>query len=324
MKRVGNLFSGIIDPENLRLAFWKASKGKRHREDQRHFQDNLEDNLAELRQGLVDGNYPIGEYRQFTIFDPKERVICAASFPERVLHHALMNVCEPYFDKWLIFDSYACRKGKGQLAAVNRAKDFAGKFQYYLKCDFRKYFDTIPHRGLKTALRDKIKDESVIYWFDKIIDCYCTESGTGLPIGNLSSQHFANLYLDGLDRKYRPYVRYMDDFVIWGDSTAELRDIRDEIRTFSCNELGLELKNPPHINRTEYGMDFLGMRVFPCGIALNRQSRSRYQWKVKYFARLFDSGVISEREYQLHLEALTAFTDMADFKAWRKGLFRVQ
>ena len=103
----------MIEPDNLRLAFLKASCGKRMRDDQRLFQRNLDDELARLRKGLEEGSYPIGDFTRFTIYDPKEREICAASFGERVLHHAIMNVCEPYFDSWQIFDSYASRKGKG-------------------------------------------------------------------------------------------------------------------------------------------------------------------------------------------------------------------
>ena len=125
MKRVGHLFDAVIERDNLLLAFWKASRGKRVRDDQRCFASNLEEELAKLRDGLLSGEYPIGDFRRFTIYDPKEREICAAAFGERVLHHALMNVCEPYFEKWLIFDSYACRAGKGQVVAVKRAQHFA-------------------------------------------------------------------------------------------------------------------------------------------------------------------------------------------------------
>ena len=121
MKRIGHLFECVVEPENLRLAFVKASRGKRQRADQMAFQRNLDEELHRLREGLLAGDYPIGNYRRFTIWEPKEREICAASFGERVLHHALMNVCEPYFDRWLVFDSYACRQGKGQLKAVQRA-----------------------------------------------------------------------------------------------------------------------------------------------------------------------------------------------------------
>ena len=200
MKRIGNLFERVIDPENLRLAFLKASRGKRHRVDQQAWQSNLEENVVRLRDGLMRLDYPIGDYRRFTIYEPKEREICAASFGERVLHHALMNVCEPYFDKWLVFDSYACRVGKGQKDAFVRARQFAHRYRWFLKCDFRKYFDSIPHDRLKAMLARRFKDPMVLAWLGRIIDSYEKTPGRGLPIGNLTSQHLANLYLDPLDR----------------------------------------------------------------------------------------------------------------------------
>ena len=120
MKRVGNIFDAVVERENLRDAFLKASRGKRHRLDQRQYADNLDNELDRLREGLLNVDYPVGNYRRFKIYDPKEREICVAPFGERVLHHALMNVCEPWFDKWLVFDTYACRAGKGQLRAVRK------------------------------------------------------------------------------------------------------------------------------------------------------------------------------------------------------------
>lgn len=183
MKRIGKIFEEIVDYDNLRLAFWKASRGKRSRDDQISFGRNLDDELARLRDGLRNLNYFIGDFKRFTIYDPKEREICAATFGERVLHHAIMNVCESYFDKWLIYDSYACRKGKGQIAAVKRAREFAGKYTWFMKCDFRKYFDSIPHDRLKFALARKFKDRKVLDWFYKIIDSYEKTKGRGLPIG---------------------------------------------------------------------------------------------------------------------------------------------
>ena len=158
MKRAGNLFDAIVDRENLLLAFSKASRGKADRPDRLAFAANLRDEIEALRAGLLDGTYPIGNYTQFTIRDPKERVITAAPFRERVLQHAIFNVCEPWFDKWMVFDTCASRKGKGQKAAVERARAFAGRYLWFLKCDFRKYFDSIPHEGIRGMLRRKFKD----------------------------------------------------------------------------------------------------------------------------------------------------------------------
>ena len=174
MKRAGHLFEAVVEPANLELAFWKASRGKRARADQRAFAANLAEELARLREGLIDGTYPVGDYRRFTVYEPKERVICAAAFRERVLHHALMNVLEPWIEKWLIYDTYACRKGKGQLAAVQRAQRFARKYRYFLKCDIRKFFDSVPHEGIEEMLERKIKDRRVVSWLMKIVDTYET------------------------------------------------------------------------------------------------------------------------------------------------------
>ena len=331
MKRVGHLFEKVIEPDNLRLAFWKASRGKRCRGDQRHFQQNLDRELARLREGLIAGNYPIGDFRRFTIYDPKEREICAASFGERVLHHALLNVCEPFFDKWLIFDSYASRKGKGQVAAVARARLFAHRHAWFMKCDFRKYFDSIPHDRLKSALARRFKDPFLLGWFIRIIDSYEKMPGKGLPIGSLTSQHLANFYLDPLDRfgadvqsgLHITYLRYMDDFVYWSNDKTVLLDFRGRLVGFVRDALGLELKQEPFINRTRNGMDFLGMRLFPNVARLGRTSRVRYRRKLNAYDAAFKRGEWSELEYQMRVTALTAFTEHADARAWRRNILAV-
>jgi len=125
MKRVGQLMAAVVEPDNLRLAFWKAARGKADRAEVRQYRANLDGELAALRFGLLEGSYPTGHYRRFVVHDPKRRTIHAAAFAERVLHHALMNVCEPAFERMAVADSYACRKGKGQWAAVRRAESFA-------------------------------------------------------------------------------------------------------------------------------------------------------------------------------------------------------
>ena len=323
MKRVGNIFDAVVERENLRDAFLKASRGKRHRLDQRQYADNLDNELDRLREGLLNVDYPVGNYRRFKIYDPKEREICVAPFGERVLHHALMNVCEPWFDKWLVFDTYACRAGKGQLRAVKRAAQFAARHAWFLKCDFRKFFDSIPHAGLKKMIARKFKDPFVVAWFERIIGGYEKTEGRGLPIGNLTSQHLANLYLDPLDRLCQgAYVRYMDDFVLWSDSKEELKRKREEIIAFARETLGLELKGEPFINRTRLGMDFLGLRVFPNSIRLAKSSRQRFVRKADRYARLLAEGEMDETTYQSRITALTAFIAEADSRGFRQEYFR--
>ena len=179
-----------------------------------------------------------------------------------------MNVCGPHFERWMIFDSYASRKGKGQLRAVRRAQEFAGRNRWFLKCNIRKFFDSIPHGRLLAKLESKIKDTFVLDWFENLVGTYEKSPGRGLPIGNLTSQYFANLYLDGMDRLASPYVRYMDDFVFWGNDKDSLLSLRDRVETFASVELGFELKQMPFVNRTRAGIDFLGFRVFPDCVAL--------------------------------------------------------
>lgn len=328
MKRIGHLFEAVVETENLRMAFWKASRGKQNRPDQRAYAARLEEEVERLRLGLLQGDYPVGDYTRFTVYDPKERVICAAAFRERVLHHALMNVCEPLVDRWLVFDCYACRVGKGQARAVRRAQAFARENEWFLKADIRKFFDSVPHEGQKALLRRKFKDGRLLDWFDRIIDTYETAPGRGLPIGNLTSQHFANLYLDPLDRfvketlRVEGYVRYMDDFVLWGGEKEGLKDARGKIGAFVAERLGLELKAEPYINRMRHGMDFLGLRVFPGTVRLNRRSKVRFAEKSRRYEWLLAQGRWSERTFQARMTALTAFARQADTLAWRKRFFR--
>ena len=317
MRRVGGLFERIVEPENLRLAFWKASRGKAARQDQQTYRANLGIELERLRTGLFDGTYPVGDYKRFVIHEPKQREICAAAFRERVLHHALMNVCEPFIDRWLIDQTYACRRGLGQGAAIQRAQAYARRRGWYLKCDFRKFFDSIPHEGMMRMLERRFKDKAVIRWFGRIVDTYQTKPGLGLPIGNLTSQYLANLYLDRLDRlvaeghatttsgKTVDYVRYMDDFVYWSDDKGLLRALRDEVVQWSAQTLGLTVKAEPQINRTCHGMGFLGRRVYPNGVRLSRSAWRRFQRKTAGYERLFAIGTISEATLQERVTALT-------------------
>ena len=325
MKRVGNIFGAVVERDNLRDAFLKASRGKRSRPDQRRYAENLDVELERLREGLLNVDYPVGGYSRFMIYDPKEREICVAPFGERVLHHALMNVCEPFFDRWLVFDTYACRKGKGQLRAVRRAARFAARHTWFLKCDFRKFFDSVPHEGLKRMVARKFKDPFVVAWFERIVAAYEKTPGRGLPIGNLTSQHLANLYLDPLDRVCSgAYVRYMDDFVLWSDSKEELKAKRAEIVAFAREALGLELKGTPFINRTALGMDFLGLRVFPNRVRLAKGSRQRFVRKADAYARALAEGAMDEATYQRRITALTAFVQQADSAAFRRRYFRAR
>lgn len=324
MRRVGQLYERIAEPENLRLAFWKACRGKRDRPEVREYGDRLGENLARLRSQLQEDGVEIGHYRFFTVRDPKERRICAASFPERVLHHAIMNVCEPVLERYAIHDSYACRTGKGMHAAVRRAQAFAQAFPWYLKLDVQRYFDSVHHETLLVLLERRFKDRRLLHLFRAIISTYETAPGRGLPIGNLISQHCANLYLGPLDHgvketlRVRGYVRYMDDFVLWGDAKKALQDKRSEVAGFLGERLKLTLKENAQLNRSAIGLPFLGYRVFPSYVTLGLRARRRFARKLRAYERRWFGGGWSEGDLQRHVEPLLAYVRFADTRGLRR------
>jgi hypothetical protein len=324
MKRVGNLMADIAAVDNLRLAFWKAAKGKQGKADCRRFAADLEANLERLAMGLLSGCVQVGDYHYFRIHDPKERLICAASFRERVLHHALMNVCEPVLERAAVSDSYACRKAKGCLAAVERAGQFARQHGWFVKMDVRKYFDSVDHDVVGRLLERRFKDAALLRLLGRIVDSYHTRPGRGLPIGNLTSQHLANFYLEPLDRfvkeelRRRAYVRYMDDFVIWGHTRGELREALDRVRDFLAAVLKLDLKSNASLNRTALGMDFLGYRVFPKRLRLARRSKVRFARKFRRYERAWAVGQWTELQLQQRMAALATFLLPADSRQYRK------
>lgn len=327
MKRAGDLLPAIAEPANLRLAFWKAALGKAARPEVVAWRARLGENLAAMRSGLLAGDVPVGDYQFFTIHDPKERLICAASFGERVLHHALMNVCEPLFERRLIHDTYACRKGKGRIVALARAQHFARVHGWYLKLDVRKYFDSVDHAALLRLLGRVVKDRAVLGLFGRIVGSYSTAPGRGVPIGNLTSQHFANLYLGELDQFVKRrlgaggYIRYMDDFVLWADDRKVLKQWARDIAGFLHDQLGLDCK-PPQVNRVERGMPFLGCRLFPHRLRLDRRGRRRFATRLRHLEAGHAAGTIGAPELQQRATALIAYTETCGARGWRRGLLR--
>lgn len=309
MRRLGGVYDAIWQWDNLRLAFWRAGKAARNGSAVRKFEADLEKNLRILQNDLQNECVTSSGFTRFIIHDPKERVITAPSFRDRVLHHAIMNICEPHFERGLIYDSYACRKGKGRLVALQRATQHAAQHSWFLKLDIRKYFESIPHDRLLTALERKFKDRRLLVLFARLLDeSPADRSGVGLPIGSLLSQHLANFYLNPVDRlcmerlRVQGYVRYMDDFVLWSDDGHQLRRAWQSLSCFVRDDLGLELKSTAHMNRTEHGMDFCGFRIFPGWRVLNRRSRRRWKSRLREIDNLKD-----EREQQRRIQAIIAF-----------------
>ncbi len=291
MKRAGNLFCKIAEIENLELAFWKAQRGKTGKKEVRLFRDNLSVNLMRLREDLLSGNYSLGNYHYFKIYDPKERMICASDFRERVIQHAVINVCEPHFEKYQIFDSYACRKGKGVDSCLKRTQEFCARFKWYLKLDIHKYFNSIHHPTLLRLLNRRFKDARLMDFFSQLLDSYEVALDCGLPIGSLCSQYFANLYLGMFDHYVKDvcrisgYVRYMDDFIVFGNDKENLKETKRQVEEFLLNQMKLSL-NEPIINKTECGIPFLSYRVRLSGLRLSLKAKRRFVRKIKVANRM--------------------------------------
>ncbi len=325
MKRQGYLIEKIADLKNLQLAYYKAQKGKTGNREVIKYAKQLKENLKILQQQILAGNVETGKYRYFTIYEPKKRLICAAPFCQRVLHHALMNVCHPFFEKVQIYDSYASRLGKGTYSALERAKYFTRHYKWFLKLDFKKYFDSLDHTILKKQLRKIFKDRKLLKIFESIIDSHCVNQNKSVPIGNLTSQYFANHYLSYTDHfvketlKIRAYVRYMDDIVLWHDNKDILLNAGLGLKQYSEKELNLSLK-PFCLNKSIHGLPFLGYLLYPDNIRLAHRSRSRFIKKMRKYENNLKFGIWTQEEYQNHVSPLIAFTEYANAKEFRKNV----
>ncbi len=249
------MFEKIVSYENLVAAAYNASKGKRGRDNIIKFNISLIDTISEIRKELIEGTYLPGAYREFYVYDSKKRKISAAPYRDRVVHHAVCNVIIPVFEKTFIDNSFANRKGKGTHQAVSLCVEYLRKYRFFLKCDIVKYFASIDHDMLKSVIRKKIKCKKTLDLIECIINSSNTQDGPawyfpgdglfephtrrkGIPIGNLTSQYFANIYLTPLDHfivenlKIRAYLRYVDDFVLFHDDKKYLQDCNKEIISF--------------------------------------------------------------------------------------------
>ena len=322
MKRVGFLIEKIADMDNLRLAFYKAQKGKRGKREVIEYRDDLQHNLTRLHDTILSGEVKVGEYHLFKIYDPKERVVCAAHFNERVLHHAIMNVCAPYFERHFIPTTYANRENKGVYKALELAHHAAAHYRFVGKLDVRKYFDTIDHNVLKQSLEHLFKDRFLLQLFGKIIDSYSVENGRGLPIGNLTSQYFANYYLSGLDHyakevlKIPVYIRYMDDILVFGNERDHLKEQVNALIQYAAERLKLQMKSPI-VQPTSIPIAFLGYRLSNNKIDLTKRSRGRFEKKYGHAIKKYDNGRWSEEEVQAHVLPLLAFVRYAYTKKYR-------
>lgn len=330
MKRFGHLFEKVTVFDNLLLAAEKTLRGQKHKTEAAQFYFNLEPELFALQRELESGVWKPHPYRVFTICEPKPRQICASHLRDRLVHHAICNVLDPIFERRMINDTYACRAGKGTHAAVEAAQWFMRRSDYYLQCDVRKYFASIEHDALKTLLRRILKDKPLLALIDRIIEHPLPGSlpGRGLPIGNLTSQYFANLYLGEMDHfikerlRIKGYLRYMDDWLIFGDNKAALWNRLVAVRVFLRDRLKLELKEEiVRIAPTWSGVSFLGFRIHPETIRLCDEKWARLRRLVREREEQFMAGEIDEGELARSVTSLISHASHADTLAARQKFF---
>ena len=325
MKRVGNLTQRIADMENLREAFLRAARGKSGKREVVLFREDFDNNLVKLHQALSNGCYAFGKYHYFQVYDPKQRTICAAAFDERVVQHAMMRILHPVFDRFQIYNSYACRLEKGTYKAVERARHFARQYRWFAKMDVQKFFDTVDHEILMGQLSHLIKDKTLFPMLRQLVESYEVDKGRGLPIGNLSSQYFANHYLAVADHfaleqlHVAALVRYMDDFVVWGNDLSLLKQQAELLRDFIFQRLNLKL-HPVIINRSTVGLPFLGYVVYPHTLRLTQRSRRHFRRKWRGLEQQLAEGRLTEAECLQRYTAMYAFVEKAETKAYLRKI----
>jgi hypothetical protein len=328
MKRSRIGLDEIADLDTLAAAFHAAARAKRARDDVERFRSNLERELASLQRDLLSGAIVPGPFRRFRIRDPKPRVIHAPSFRDRVIHHAIMAHVGPELDRALVHDSYACRRGKGTLAAVLRAAAHAARHEWFVKMDVRSYFASIDHAVLLTLLARRFKEPGLLELLARIVRAHEDGPARGLPIGTLTSQYFANFYLSGLDHyllercDVRGFVRYMDDIVCWMPDQAGARAVRDAATAYLRDKLRLDLKAPTLVGRSRHGLSFCGYRILPGRLLLSRRRRHRYGVLRRRAERAWRAGAIDDLGLQAAYASALALTAHADARGSRRAELR--
>jgi RNA-directed DNA polymerase len=290
-------FAEIASIENLLAAWQEFLPGKRKKKDVQEFQMRLMDNILSLHADLMNGTYRHGGYQAFKIADPKPRDIHKASVRDRLLHHAIYRQLYPFFDRTFIADTFSCRDGKGTHAAMDRFMIFAQRVSknntrtcWILKCDIRKFFASIEHRALLEILEQYIPDQKILLLLQEIIESFSStgQPGIGLPLGNLTSQLFVNIYMNEFDQfvkhklKAKYYIRYADDFVIVSSNRDWLEIILPEIRNFLWNRLHLSLHpDKVSIRTLASGEDFLGWVHFSDHRVLRTTTKKRMMRNLK-------------------------------------------
>jgi retron-type reverse transcriptase len=334
MKTARNLFEPMCGFDNLMAAYRSARKGKRASPEVAAFELRCEDHVLAIQRDLVEGRYRFGEYRHFQVREPKERLVAAAPFRDRIVHHAIVGALEPVFDPGFIDQSYACRRGKGTHRAVLRCQRLTRRYPVCLKADVWKFFHTIDHSILVRLINNRVRDEQMLALVDALLathtsgpeyhrlfagdDLFSSLRPRGIPIGNLTSQFFANLYLSGIDHFVKRelgaggYVRYMDDFLLFSDDVDTLRSWRVELaRYLASRRLTLHSKKR-QIVHVDDGVPFLGFRVQPCRRPLLRSGVRRFVRRTRAQVGRWRAGELEAASLQTSVRGWLAHAAFAD------------
>ena len=347
MKTYKKLYADLCSLENLELAFRKARKRKSKKPYVIEFEKNLQQELKDLKYELESLTYKPRPLKRFIVRDPKTRTIHSSAFRDRVVYHALVNILEPIFEKTFIHDSYASRINKGTHNAITRFDKFKREVSnngmlvkdafddnlikgYVLKADIKRYFETVDHEILLKIVKRKIRDEKVIWLINQILVNFDSEvNGKGMPLGNLTSQFFANVYLNELDYfvkhklKAKYYLRYVDDFVILHSNKEILQEFEEKI----CNYLkNLKLELHPYkskITKLRDGVTLLGYRIFYHYKLLRKSNLRKFNNNFKKKLDLCENGVITNEEFESSIQGWFGYAMWANTYKLRKNLVKV-
>ena len=324
MRRLSVELADIAERKNVVLAFQKAAKGKRSRESVSQFLQGFDQNINQLCEGILNAKLPYGCFRAFQIYDPKKRLIHAACFEDRIFHHAFINIVGDELERRMQASSYACRKHKGVHKAAKAVQKNLQKYPYFVKIDIASYFPSISHEILLNLLVKCFKGQEGFEQITRMVKCYETNEGHGLPIGSLTSQYFANYYLNGLDCLLAEHpdvaanVRYMDDVIWWCKSRANAKKTLDEVRRWLQRDRGLTVKSTVQILASKQGVTYCGFRIMQGAIRLSRRRKRRYQERRLYWEKQYRNGEITALELQQAYAAVHSVTEMTDSLSWRR------
>jgi len=348
MTVIQNAWQAVCSFEWLLYANMNARKGKRYRLEVMAFAAKLEDNLIVIQQGMMDGTYTLGQYRKLWVYVPKKRLVMALDYPDRIVQWSLYQYLMPVYDRLFIEDSYACRKGKGSHRAAARLQYWMqqvsrkpGPGWYYLKLDISKYFYRVHHEKLLAILERRIKDPEMMAFIRGVVNSRAEPFGlprgrtpqntppeewlydVGMPIGNLTSQLFANIYLNELDQyckhslKIHFYIRYMDDVIILGPDKEALHRWKADIEIFLLRELALDLNDKTSIRPVRQGVEFVGVRIWPTHMKLRKSTVGRMKREVRAISARYAAGEMSRAEFERHAASIRGLLNHTESESLR-------